>query len=147
GLLDAPVQLFLDQFPNPISPRLDDHGTAHGRGLGHVGLLHHGLVPVREIRAGAVGAVDGEGSLHIGLQIAKLVLLVCSHKTYPNRFATKRANMAATRPFSGFEWMVAMRYLKPRRKEAFVSVISILSLVGIALGVATLIIVMSVMNG
>ena len=52
-----------------------------------------------------------------------------------------------TRPFSGFEWMVAMRYLKPRRKEAFISVISILSLVGIALGVATLIIVMSVMNG
>jgi lipoprotein-releasing system permease protein len=43
--------------------------------------------------------------------------------------------------------MVAMRYLRPRRKEAFVSVISILSLVGIALGVATLIIVMSVMNG
>jgi lipoprotein-releasing system permease protein len=55
--------------------------------------------------------------------------------------------MAQTRPFSGFEWMVAMRYLKPRRKEAFVSVISILSLIGIALGVATLIIVMSVMNG
>jgi lipoprotein-releasing system permease protein len=55
--------------------------------------------------------------------------------------------MADTRPFSGFEWMVAMRYLRPRRKEAFVSVISILSLVGIALGVATLIIVMSVMNG
>src|ERR1700740_3134890 len=52
-----------------------------------------------------------------------------------------------THPFSGFEWMVAMRYLKPRRKEAFISVISILSLVGIALGVATLIIVMSVMNG
>jgi lipoprotein-releasing system permease protein len=52
-----------------------------------------------------------------------------------------------SRPFSGFEWMVALRYLKPRRKEAFVSVISILSLIGIALGVATLIIVMSVMNG
>jgi lipoprotein-releasing system permease protein len=52
-----------------------------------------------------------------------------------------------SRPFSGFEWLVAMRYLRPRRKEAFVSVISILSLVGIALGVATLIIVMSVMNG
>ena len=52
-----------------------------------------------------------------------------------------------SRPFSGFEWLVAMRYLRPRRKEAFVSIISILSLVGIALGVATLIIVMSVMNG
>jgi lipoprotein-releasing system permease protein len=53
----------------------------------------------------------------------------------------------SVRPFSAFEWMVAMRYLRPRRKEAFISIISILSLAGIALGVATLIIVMSVMNG
>jgi lipoprotein-releasing system permease protein len=43
--------------------------------------------------------------------------------------------------------MIALRYLRPKRKEAFVSVISIISLVGIALGVATLIIVMAVMNG
>jgi lipoprotein-releasing system permease protein len=49
--------------------------------------------------------------------------------------------------FSAFEWMVAIRYLRPRHKEAFISVISIFSLVGIALGVAVLIIVMSVMNG
>ena len=52
-----------------------------------------------------------------------------------------------TRPFAPFEWMIALRYLRPRRKEAFVSVISIISLVGIALGVATLIVVMAVMNG
>ncbi len=50
-------------------------------------------------------------------------------------------------PFSGFEWMVAGRYLRARRQESFISVISGFSLVGIALGVATLIIVMSVMNG
>jgi lipoprotein-releasing system permease protein len=50
-------------------------------------------------------------------------------------------------PFSAFEWMVAMRYLRPRRAEAFISVISILSLIGIALGVAVVITVMSVMNG
>lgn len=49
--------------------------------------------------------------------------------------------------FSQFEVMVAMRYLRPRRKEGFVSVIALFSLLGIALGVATLIIVMSVMNG
>lgn len=54
---------------------------------------------------------------------------------------------AATRPFAPFEWMVALRYLRPKRKQAFVSVISIISLVGIALGVAALIIVMAVMNG
>ncbi|HJN23904.1 MAG TPA: lipoprotein-releasing ABC transporter permease subunit [Rhodospirillales bacterium] len=49
--------------------------------------------------------------------------------------------------FSVFEWMVAMRYLRARRQEGFISVIAWFSLIGIALGVATLIIVMSVMNG
>jgi len=49
--------------------------------------------------------------------------------------------------FGKFERMVAFRYLRPRRQEGFVSVIAIFSLLGIMLGVATLIIVMSVMNG
>jgi lipoprotein-releasing system permease protein len=50
-------------------------------------------------------------------------------------------------PFGPFERMVAARYLRSRRKEGFVSVIAGFSFVGIALGVATLIIVMAVMNG
>jgi lipoprotein-releasing system permease protein len=49
--------------------------------------------------------------------------------------------------FGPFERTVAARYLRARRGERFVSVIAGFSLVGIALGVATLIIVMSVMNG
>ena len=49
--------------------------------------------------------------------------------------------------FNAVERMVAFRYLRARRQEGFVSVIAIFSLLGIALGVATLIIVMSVMNG
>ncbi|MBI3418984.1 MAG: lipoprotein-releasing ABC transporter permease subunit [Proteobacteria bacterium] len=49
--------------------------------------------------------------------------------------------------FSPFECMVAWRYLRSRRREGFISVISWFSLLGIALGVATLIIVMAVMNG
>src|SRR5258707_10218716 len=49
--------------------------------------------------------------------------------------------------FNTFERMVAFRYLRARRQEGFVSVIAIFSLLGIALGVATLIIFMSVMNG
>ncbi len=49
--------------------------------------------------------------------------------------------------FGAFERTVAGRYLRARRGERFVSVIAIFSLAGIALGVATLIIVMSVMNG
>jgi len=49
--------------------------------------------------------------------------------------------------FAPFEWMIAVRYLRAKRQESFISVISLFSLLGIALGVATLIIVMSVMNG
>ena len=49
--------------------------------------------------------------------------------------------------FTAFEWMMAMRYLRARRQEGFISVIAWFSLLGIALGVATLIIVMAVMNG
>jgi ABC-type lipoprotein release transport system permease subunit len=52
-----------------------------------------------------------------------------------------------TRAFSPFEWMVARRYLRARRKEGFISVIAGFSFIGITLGVATLIIVMAVMNG
>jgi lipoprotein-releasing system permease protein len=54
---------------------------------------------------------------------------------------------ASARAFSGFERMVAWRYLRARRKEAFISVIAGFSFIGIMLGVATLIIVMAVMNG
>ena len=57
------------------------------------------------------------------------------------------ATAADTRPFSLFEWMLAKRYLRARRKEGFISVIAGFSFLGIMLGVATLIIVMSVMNG
>src|SRR5476651_1125630 len=52
-----------------------------------------------------------------------------------------------TRPFSPFEWMLSLRYLRARRKEGFISVVAGFSFLGIMLGVATLIIVMAVMNG
>jgi len=55
--------------------------------------------------------------------------------------------MAKTKPFAAFEWMIAGRYLGARKKEGFVSVIAGFSLAGIALGVATLIVVMAVMTG
>lgn len=52
-----------------------------------------------------------------------------------------------SRAFGIFEWMLAFRYLRARRREGFISVIAGFSFLGIMLGVATLIIVMSVMNG
>jgi lipoprotein-releasing system permease protein len=62
----------------------------------------------------------------------------------PAHDAVERAVLMA---FNAFERMMAMRYLRARRQEGFISVIAGFSLLGIALGVATLIIVMSVMNG
>src|SRR6185295_7069749 len=52
-----------------------------------------------------------------------------------------------THAFSAFEWMLSLRYLRARRREGFISVIAGFSFLGIMLGVATLIIVMAVMNG
>ncbi|MBR1120674.1 lipoprotein-releasing ABC transporter permease subunit [Bradyrhizobium lablabi] len=52
-----------------------------------------------------------------------------------------------TAPFAPFEWLVSGRYLRARRKEGFISVIAGFSFLGIMLGVATLIVVMAVLNG
>jgi lipoprotein-releasing system permease protein len=52
-----------------------------------------------------------------------------------------------SRMFAPFEWSVALRYLRARRADGFVSIIALFSFLGITLGVATLIVVMSVMNG
>ena len=53
----------------------------------------------------------------------------------------------ATGAFSPFEWMVAFRYLRARNAQRSISVIAGFSFLGIVLGVAALIVVMSVMNG
>ncbi len=52
-----------------------------------------------------------------------------------------------TRAFNRLEWQLAGRYLRARRRESFISIIAIISFLGIMLGVATLIVVMAVMNG
>jgi lipoprotein-releasing system permease protein len=54
---------------------------------------------------------------------------------------------SGTHPFAPFEWLLSLRYLRARRQEGFISVNAAFSFLGIMLGVATLIIVMAVMNG
>ena len=63
--------------------------------------------------------------------------------------ASRRRSGAAARPrpSRAFEWIIAGRYLRARRRGGGVSVVAFFSVLGIALGVATLIIVLSVMNG
>src|SRR5258708_37904162 len=52
-----------------------------------------------------------------------------------------------TRPFSAFEWMLSMRYLRSRRREGFISFIAAVSFLSLMIGVAALIIVMAGVNG
>ena len=56
-------------------------------------------------------------------------------------------SVSRIKPFAPFEWTLALRYLRARRARGFVSVIAGFSFLGVMLGVATLIVVMSVMNG
>jgi lipoprotein-releasing system permease protein len=56
-------------------------------------------------------------------------------------------DIRAAGPFSGWERAIAGRYLRAKRKEGGVALISVISFIGITLAVAVLIIVMSVMNG
>jgi lipoprotein-releasing system permease protein len=63
------------------------------------------------------------------------------------RFSDAAQEPIRTRPFARFEWMLASRYLRARRVGFLPSVIAAISFLAITLAVATLIVVMSVMNG
>jgi len=47
----------------------------------------------------------------------------------------------------GFELFLGLRYLKAKRKQTFISVITLISVVGVMMGVMALVVVLSVMNG
>ena len=46
-----------------------------------------------------------------------------------------------------YEWFIGLRYLKAKRKQTFISIITVISIAGVMLGVMALIVVLSVMNG
>lgn len=46
-----------------------------------------------------------------------------------------------------YEWFIASRYLRSQRKQSFISIITVISIGGVALGIATVILVISVLNG
>src|SRR5690606_13774378 len=73
----------------------------------------------------------------------------CRRRQIPWRRAMNAAQsrLAGAGPVSGLERLIAWRYLRAKRKETVISVISAISFIGIMLGVATLIVVMAVMNG
>ncbi len=59
----------------------------------------------------------------------------------------KKNHQYSHRPFTWFEWLIAWRYLKSRRRDGGISVIAWYALVGVTLGVGTLIVVQAVMLG
>lgn len=77
----------------------------------------------------------------------ELLCLTLSQVIYAHMTTASSPSNSSAKVFTPFEWMLAGRYLRTRRKDGFVSVIAGFSFLGIMLGVATLIIVMSVMNG
>ena len=58
-----------------------------------------------------------------------------------------RSSYHVKRGSMGYEWFVSLRYLRAKRKQTFISVISFISIAGVTLGVAALIIVLAVMTG
>ena len=110
---------------DPLSPSTcGGEGQGEGRRLAPMSRLRPPLTPTLSPFAKGDGEREKEGDM-----------------------TTTTTTSTDTRPFAAFEWMLAMRYLRARRKEGFISVIAGFSFVGILLGVATLIIVMAVMNG
>ena len=86
----------------------------------------------------ATAGTQGNG----GVQLLKKL-----PRKQPENQPAAHGRRSGTGPFSRLERMIAWRYLRSRRREAFISVIAGFSFTGIMLGVATLIIVMAVMNG
>ena len=52
-----------------------------------------------------------------------------------------------TEPFMKYEWFIGLRYLKAKRKQTFISIITVISIAGVMVGVMALIIVLAVMSG
>ncbi|WP_233249191.1 lipoprotein-releasing ABC transporter permease subunit [Desulfobulbus oligotrophicus] len=52
-----------------------------------------------------------------------------------------------TKPMASFEWFVSLRYLRAKRKQKFISLITLISILGVAVGVMALIVVLSVFTG
>ncbi len=115
--------------------RTDRHSGADGVRTARPGGRQGGVARPRQRRQ--EGVVAGRGAQH-GF----------GRRDQMNATAAARPDGGGSaRPFGAFERMVAFRYLRARRKDTFVSAIAFISFVGITLGVATLIIVMAVMNG
>ncbi len=97
---------------------------------------------------GALGARRGEASCPAGGAVLKRGGPAgLSSRFFASRQPSSRIESALHLILSPFEWTIAKRYMLPGRGEAFIAMVAGISLVAVMLGVAALVIVMSVMNG
>ena len=80
---------------------------------------------------------------HDGIRLAVLVLVLGATGLWPLVIA----GLVEHRFAKPVEWFIGLRYLVARRRQTFISVISVICVVGVALGVAVITVVLSVMNG
>ena len=73
--------------------------------------------------------------------------LVCQRRSGVNTSSEESRAMSTTTPFARFEWMIAWRYLRAKRREGGVSVMTWISLIGITLAVFALIATLAVRTG
>ena len=129
----------------------DERAGAKFATMDLIGLPWQLTIGPRGVKAGTVElkhrATGEREELSLDAAFAKRLLIARGSPNAEARGHAAESDRPCGMIFAAFERMIAMRYLRARRQEGFISVIAGFSLLGIALGVATLIIVMSVMNG
>ena len=91
----------------------------------------------------ALGGKGWEHAAHNAVYIATLVLMLGGLGLWP----LVLAGLVQHRIEKPVEWFIGLRYLVARRRQAFISIISVICVVGVALGVSVITVVLSVMNG
>lgn len=147
----AALAIALDA-PSPLAPPAGQLATA---------LLAWGLVRARAIHRAltwllgavllvcgalfALGLVrpDWEDTGQAAISIAASLLLLGALGVWPLVIA----GLVEHRRSRPVEWFISLRYLVARRRQTFISIISVICVVGVALGVAVITVVLSVMNG
>jgi lipoprotein-releasing system permease protein len=102
------------------------------------GLLLCGALFVASLALPALGDVGKGASM-----VAALIVMIGALGLWP----LVLAGLVEHRRAKPVEWFVGLRYLVARRRQTFISVISVICVVGVALGVAVITVVLSVMNG
>lgn len=91
----------------------------------------------------ALGGPRWELAEHNAVYVAALVLMFGAMGLWPLIIA----GLVQHRIEKPVEWFIGLRYLVARRRQTFISIISVICVVGVALGVSVITVVLSVMNG